>query len=175
MFEELAGYGTLTVKRAYGDWTNQQLNGWKDQLHANAISPMQQFAYTGGQELHRLRADHRRDGPALRRQRRRVRDRLQRQRLHPAGDPAARVRDDRLRPRRRQDPQAFRDACDKFTFLEVLRADAATAGPRPRPRAEAPSRRRDSQATLQSMLTKALNKTAPTTTTGRPWAPSATT
>jgi hypothetical protein len=26
MLEELAGYGTLTVKRAYGDWTNPHLN-----------------------------------------------------------------------------------------------------------------------------------------------------
>ncbi len=48
VFEELAGYGTLTVKRAYGDWTTSQLNGWKDQLHAFAIAPMQQFAYTVG-------------------------------------------------------------------------------------------------------------------------------
>ena len=48
VFEELAGYGTLTVKRAYGDWTTSQLNGWKDQLHAYAIAPMQQFAYTVG-------------------------------------------------------------------------------------------------------------------------------
>lgn len=48
MFEELAGYGTLTVKRAYGDWTSNQLTGWKAQLHRNAISPMQQFANTAG-------------------------------------------------------------------------------------------------------------------------------
>ena len=34
MFEELAGYGTLTVKRAYGDWTHAHLTGWKEQLHA---------------------------------------------------------------------------------------------------------------------------------------------
>ena len=39
MFEELAGYGTITVKRAYGDWTNQHLAGWKEHLLANAISP----------------------------------------------------------------------------------------------------------------------------------------
>ena len=36
MFEELAGYGTLTVKRAYGDWTNQHLTSWKEHLLANA-------------------------------------------------------------------------------------------------------------------------------------------
>src|SRR3954466_9079725 len=48
MFDELASYGTLTVKRAYGDWTQQQLNGWKGELHQHAISPMQQFANTSG-------------------------------------------------------------------------------------------------------------------------------
>ena len=48
LFEELAGYGTITVKRAYGDWTNPHLNGWRDILLANAISPQQQFAYTYG-------------------------------------------------------------------------------------------------------------------------------
>ena len=48
LFAELAGYGTLTVKRAYGDWTTDQLNGWKKRLHEHAISPMQQFAYTTG-------------------------------------------------------------------------------------------------------------------------------
>ena len=51
------------------------------------------------QELHRLGADHRRDGPALLRQPRRLRDRVQRQRLHPARHPAAGVRQDGLRPR----------------------------------------------------------------------------
>ena len=74
-----------------------------------------------GQELHRLRADHRRDGPALLRQPRRLRDRVQRLRLHPARDPAARVGQDRLRPR----PATYADsrsqnACDRFIFLEVL-------------------------------------------------------
>ncbi|WP_278256992.1 hypothetical protein [Nocardioides convexus] len=56
------------------------------------------------QELHRLGADHRRDGPALLRQRRRLRDRVQRQRLHPAGDAAARVRQDGVRRRALQHP-----------------------------------------------------------------------
>ena len=37
-----------TVKRAYGDWTTQQLVGWKDELNQHAIQPMQQFAYTTG-------------------------------------------------------------------------------------------------------------------------------
>ena len=48
MLAELAKYGTLTVKRAYGDWTTTRLAGWKKQLNENAITPMQQFAYTTG-------------------------------------------------------------------------------------------------------------------------------
>jgi uncharacterized LabA/DUF88 family protein len=48
LLEEVAKYGTATVKRAYGDWTTQNLVGWKEHLHRHAIQPMQQFAYTKG-------------------------------------------------------------------------------------------------------------------------------
>ncbi len=48
VLEELAKYGTPTVKRAYGDWTTTQLGGWKAELQRNAIQPVQQFAYTVG-------------------------------------------------------------------------------------------------------------------------------
>ena len=48
LLEEIAKYGTPTIKRAYGDWTTSQLAGWKDQLLRHAIQPVQQFAYTRG-------------------------------------------------------------------------------------------------------------------------------
>lgn len=48
LLEEVAKYGTASVKRAYGDWTTQNLAGWKDKLHRHAIQPVQQFAYTRG-------------------------------------------------------------------------------------------------------------------------------
>lgn len=48
VLEELATYGTPTVKRAYGDWTTTRLVGWKNELNRNAIQPVQQFAYTVG-------------------------------------------------------------------------------------------------------------------------------
>ena len=48
LLEEIAKYGTPTVKRAYGDWTTQNLVAWKDELHRHAIQPVQQFAYTRG-------------------------------------------------------------------------------------------------------------------------------
>ena len=45
---EVAKYGTAHVKRAYGDWTGNRLNGWKEQLLTWSILPMQQYAYTAG-------------------------------------------------------------------------------------------------------------------------------
>ncbi|MDO4240840.1 NYN domain-containing protein, partial [Micrococcus sp.] len=48
ILEELATYGTPTIKRAYGDWTTTNLNGWKKALNELAIQPVQQFAYTIG-------------------------------------------------------------------------------------------------------------------------------
>ena len=48
LLEEIATFGTPTVKRAYGDWTTPQLAGWKKELLRHAIQPMQQFANTSG-------------------------------------------------------------------------------------------------------------------------------
>ena len=48
ILEEVAKFGTATVKRAFGDWTTQNLVGWKGLLHRYAIQPVQQFAYTQG-------------------------------------------------------------------------------------------------------------------------------
>ncbi|TQW01723.1 NYN domain-containing protein [Cordyceps javanica] len=45
---EVAKYGTACVKRAYGDWTETNLSGWKIELLKNSIQPIQQFAYTRG-------------------------------------------------------------------------------------------------------------------------------
>jgi uncharacterized LabA/DUF88 family protein len=45
---EVARHGTATIRRAYGDWTESQLNGWKATLHLHAIRPIQQFAYSSG-------------------------------------------------------------------------------------------------------------------------------
>jgi len=65
-------------------------------------------------------------------------------------------------------PRAFRDACDKFTFLEVLRADTHQPGSTTpdvvvpeMAETTSPEPTRDAKSgNLQSMLTKALNKTA---------------
>ena len=46
--DELSKYGTVTIKRIYGDWTLSLHAKWKDALLENSISPIQQFGYTQG-------------------------------------------------------------------------------------------------------------------------------
>ena len=48
IMEEVAIYGTPTIKRIYGDWTNPFISGWKASLLENAIVPIQQYGYTTG-------------------------------------------------------------------------------------------------------------------------------
>jgi hypothetical protein len=48
LLEEVAKYGVPTVKRAYGDWTNSHLNGWRSELPKFAVQPMLQIANTTG-------------------------------------------------------------------------------------------------------------------------------
>ena len=48
MLEEIARYGTPTIKRIYGDWTQPTVSGWKNCLLENAITPIQQYSYTYG-------------------------------------------------------------------------------------------------------------------------------
>ncbi|MHA3722392.1 NYN domain-containing protein [Leucobacter sp. HY1910] len=45
---ELTRYGTTSVRRMYGDWTSGNLRGWKEAANEHSIQPMQQFAYTAG-------------------------------------------------------------------------------------------------------------------------------
>jgi uncharacterized protein (TIGR00288 family) len=154
MFEELAGYGTLTVKRAYGDWTNQHLNGWKDHLLANAISPQQQFAYTAGKnatdsaliiDAMDLLYSGNVEGFAI---------------VSSDSDftpLATRLRESGKRVigvGQRKTPKALVEACEKFVFLEVLTAETAqtseTSAPEPA--------KGDQPRPIQSVLTKALNK-----------------
>ncbi len=148
MFEELAGYGTITVKRAYGDWTNQHLSGWKEHLLANAISPQQQFAYTAGKnatdsaliiDAMDLLYSGNVEGFAI---------------VSSDSDftpLATRLRESGKRVigvGQRKTPKAFVEACEKFVFLEVLGGEQPT----PEPSKE------DQTRPLQSVLTKALNK-----------------
>ncbi|MBT8508723.1 Maebl [Methanomicrobiaceae archaeon CYW5] len=46
LLQEIAKYGSATVKRIYGDWTSSNLSGWKESLLKYSIQPIQQFGYT---------------------------------------------------------------------------------------------------------------------------------
>lgn len=45
---EAVKYGTITVRRIYGDWTTPRMSGWKKALHEDAFQPQQQFRYSTG-------------------------------------------------------------------------------------------------------------------------------
>ena len=45
---EVARHGAANVRRAYGDWKSPGLKQWEATLHAHAIRPIQQFAYSRG-------------------------------------------------------------------------------------------------------------------------------
>lgn len=45
---ETAKYGSITIRRVYGDWTTANMAGWKNVLNNYAIQPIQQFRYTIG-------------------------------------------------------------------------------------------------------------------------------
>lgn len=48
ILSETSKYGTITVRRNYGDWTTSNMGGWKETLQTYAIQPIQQFRYTIG-------------------------------------------------------------------------------------------------------------------------------
>ncbi|MCW4600395.1 NYN domain-containing protein [Janibacter hoylei] len=162
VLEELATYGTPTVKRAYGDWTTTQLGGWKPELHRNAIQPVQQFAYTTGKnstdsaliiDAMDLLWQGNVEAFAL------VSSDSDFTRL------ATRLRESGKRVYGlglRKTPESLRRAVDQFVFLELLQEQAREdeAAPddssRPEPKGDSPA----SSVNLQSALTKAVNATS---------------
>ena len=48
VMSEITVYGTPTIKRIYGDWTTPNMASWKPILLENAITPIQQYSYTTG-------------------------------------------------------------------------------------------------------------------------------
>ncbi len=48
IMDEASNYGDLTIKRAYGDWTQSSSASWRSILLDNSIIPMQQFNNTFG-------------------------------------------------------------------------------------------------------------------------------
>lgn len=48
VFSRLGYLGTIRVRRAYGNWKKDHLQGWAKILHKHAIVPIQQFDYVTG-------------------------------------------------------------------------------------------------------------------------------
>ncbi|MFE8072584.1 NYN domain-containing protein [Marinobacteraceae bacterium S3BR75-40.1] len=48
ILDEISAHGHILIKRAYGDWSSENLKNWKTSLNELAIQPIQQFAYTTG-------------------------------------------------------------------------------------------------------------------------------
>lgn len=122
---EVAKYGSVHVKRAYGDWTGARLNGWKDQLLACSILPIQQYACTAGKstldsamiiDAMDLLYTGRFDGFCIASSDRDF-TRLA-QRLREAGLTVYGFGE-------RSTPSAFVAACDKFIYIENLIAPVA--------------------------------------------------
>jgi len=45
---DLAIYGAVSIRKAYGNWKNPVIKSWEDILHEYAIQPIQQFDLTKG-------------------------------------------------------------------------------------------------------------------------------
>lgn len=120
MLEEVAKYGTPTFKRIYGDWTKPNLAGWKNVLLDNAITPIQQYSYTAGKnatdsamiiDAMDVLYTGRVDGFCL------VSSDSDFTRL------ATRLREAGMKVfglGEKKTPSAFRAACDKFIYIEIL-------------------------------------------------------
>lgn len=48
VLSEVARYGVVTIRKAYGNWKNPSLKPWEDLLHEYAIQPIQQYDLTKG-------------------------------------------------------------------------------------------------------------------------------
>ena len=149
LLAEVAKYGLASVKRIYGDFTTQQQAQWKKVLLKHSISPVQQFAYTSGKnatdsaliiDAMDLMYTGRFDGMCL------VSSDSDFTRL------AQRLREEGLTVYgfgEHKTPDPFVQACDKFIYTEVLRAEA------PEPAAAAPAKPAQKTAAKKPAAAKA--------------------
>ena len=129
---EIAVYGTPTIKRIYGDWTTPNMASWKPILLENAITPIQQYSYTTGKnstdsamiiDAMDVLYTGRCDGFVI------VSSDSDFTRL------AIRLREAGMKVigmGEKKTPQPFIASCDKFVYIEVIRAagDKARAAAR---------------------------------------------
>lgn len=48
VLSEVAKYGVVTIRKAYGNWKKSSLRAWEDLLHEYAIQPIQQYDLSKG-------------------------------------------------------------------------------------------------------------------------------
>lgn len=48
VLSEVAKYGVVTIRKAYGNWKSPTLRAWEELLHEHAIQPVQQYDLTKG-------------------------------------------------------------------------------------------------------------------------------
>ena len=165
LLEEIAKYGTPTVKRAYGDWTTQHLVAWKEELHRHAIQPVQQFAYTRGKNstdsaliidaMDLLYAGNL-EGFVI------VSSDSDFTRL------ATRLRESGMTVYgigRRTTPEAFVSACDQFIYLDLL-----TQAPQPAASRHQMTKSRHRRRQTSSGSSRRRSAARPRTTAGPTWA-----
>ena len=129
MLEEIAKYGTPTFKRIYADWTKPTVSGWKSVLLENAITPIHQYNYTSGKnatdssmiiDAMDILYTGRVDGFCI------VSSDSDFTRL------AMRLREAGMKVfglGEKKTPIAFISACDKFIYIEILKASEETSKP----------------------------------------------
>jgi uncharacterized LabA/DUF88 family protein len=172
LLAEVAKYGTAHVKRAYGDWTAPNLRGWKDQLLAQSIQPIQQFAYTTGKnatdaamviDAMDLLYSGRFDGFCI------VSSDSDFTRL------AARLRESGMTVYgfgERKTPKPFVAACDKFLYIENLRfADEDAASDVPGAKSAKPKPATAAQLKGNTELVNLLRKAVDAASDDDGWAP----
>ena len=127
LFEEVAKIGEASLRRIYGDFSKGQQAGWERVLARHAILPTQQFAYTTGKnstditlviDAMDLLHSGRFDGFCL------VSSDSDFTRL------ASRIREQGLDVYgigEKKTPEAFRNACKRFIYVENLGAEEAPA------------------------------------------------
>ncbi|MBP1737025.1 MAG: Maebl [Oscillospiraceae bacterium] len=136
IMSEVTVYGTPTIKRIYGDWTAPNMGSWKTLLLEHAIAPVQQYSYTTGKNatdsamiidaMDILYAGNC-EGFVL------VSSDSDFTRL------ATRLREAGKKVfglGERKTPQPFIAACDKFSYIEVIRAASEAARTKELPKQE---------------------------------------
>jgi uncharacterized LabA/DUF88 family protein len=120
MLDEIAKFGTPSIKRIYGDWTKPTVAGWKPALLEHAITPIQQYSYTTGKnatdsamiiDAMDILHDGKVDGFCL------VSSDSDFTRL------ATRLRESRMLVigiGEKKTPNPFIVACDKFIYIEII-------------------------------------------------------